>query len=165
MTHQAAASAGSSPLARGLLDPGDRRGIQPGIIPARAGFTWTSMPWRLCSTDHPRSRGVYMKPFSTSRAICGSSPLARGLLDKSLSTRQCLGIIPARAGFTPVRRWGCDDVEDHPRSRGVYEAAGDRTLTASGSSPLARGLPAFPLRPRGTPGIIPARAGFTAYPG
>ena len=50
---------------------------------------------------------------------------------------------------------------DHPRSRGVYTA---RLLEASwqwGSSPLARGLPISTTENTRTPGIIPARAGFT----
>ena len=51
---------------------------------------------------------------------------------------------------------------DHPRSRGVYPLSASSVSPDSGSSPLARGLrlllPGPPLRP----GIIPARAGFTA---
>ena len=50
---------GSSPLARGLPEPGASQREVAGIIPARAGFTSalvisSSPPW-----DHPRSRGVY----------------------------------------------------------------------------------------------------------
>ena len=57
---------GSSPLARGL--PGTAGRFQPGagIIPARAGFTRSLLHVISCSTDHPRSRGVY-----------GLSPLER----------------------------------------------------------------------------------------
>ena len=107
---------GSSPLARGL--PREfgyiRRG--GGIIPARAGFTsplpspWAP-PW-----DHPRSRSSGSARSSRS----GSSPLARGLLLIFLFVWLCLGIIPARAGFTCSRRWGRWSNRDHPRSRGVY---------------------------------------------
>ena len=50
---------------------------------------------------------------------------------------------------------------DHPRSRGVYDGSAILTACISGSSPLARGLPADqpgrPVHHR----IIPARAGFT----
>ena len=50
---------GSSPLARGLHQRDRRDGVEGGIIPARAGFTFyrsTRISERL---DHPRSRGVY----------------------------------------------------------------------------------------------------------
>ena len=51
------------------------------------------------------------------------------------------GIIPARAGFTPLRSARWDSSWDHPRSRGVY------VEHASGGPDIVR--------------IIPARAGFT----
>ena len=51
---------------------------------------------------------------------------------------------------------------DHPRSRGVYMRIRFSTAPSGGSSPLARGLlPAAPAKAK-KPGIIPARAGFTA---
>ena len=51
---------GSSPLARGLRghEPGRRRPRR--IIPARAGFTPRRRSRGCASTDHPRSRGVYV---------------------------------------------------------------------------------------------------------
>ena len=74
-----ARSAGSSPLARGLLEP---RPVNLGgarIIPARAGFTAKKRAERLERTDHPRSRGVYAGTLLVGRGWLGSSPLARGL--------------------------------------------------------------------------------------
>ena len=91
----------------------------------------------------------------------GSSPLARGLRRRATGLGDYLGIIPARAGFTPgpgprgVGGW------DHPRSRGVYTVLPLPGSRWCGSSPLARGLRTG-RRPGGVgPGIIPARAGFT----
>ena len=52
-------SAGSSPLARGLLGDLTSSIGEVGIIPARAGFTVRSRLLATCSGDHPRSRGVY----------------------------------------------------------------------------------------------------------
>ena len=90
---------GSSPLARGL-----RSRSRWGIIPARAGFTSGAL-WGLPSCgDHPRSRGVYQAVAVRSASPTGSSPLARGLLQK-MTMRYLTG-------------------GDHPRSRGVYEAFG-----------------------------------------
>ena len=53
--------------------------VLPGIIPARAGFTVTYLMVDLYHTDHPRSRGVYIRPAMIIRLAVGSSPLARGL--------------------------------------------------------------------------------------
>ena len=54
---------------------------------------------------------------------------------------------------------------DHPRSRGVYRDISWKNPLAAGSSPLARGL--RPSCPEGfrQSRIIPARAGFTSFPG
>ena len=158
-----AAGPGSSPLARGLptltvLEP---NGI--GIIPARAGFTRPACGSAFETEDHPRSRGVYGSPSGDCRLHQGSSPLARGLLVGELVRVLPVRIIPARAGFTPEqappRSWS----PDHPRSRGVYAFVADTVLVVCGSSPLARGLPAYSISMRNSSGIIPARAGFTMY--
>ena len=50
----------------------------------------------------------------------GSSPLARGLLDGLDADAALVGIIPARAGFTPAAPPTRTGGPDHPRSRGVY---------------------------------------------
>ena len=153
---------GSSPLARGLrlLVVGQHDEFR--IIPARAGFT---CGWRSCTagtSNHPRSRGVYVEAGAHLRITAGSSPLARGLPGPGGAGQFPVRIIPARAGFTLRSANFALETQDHPRSRGVYPD--DLVIFASpeGSSPLARGL----LRPRRVPvlgrGIIPARAGFTS---
>ena len=70
----------------------------------------------------------------------GSSPLARGLQGELLLRVEQVGIIPARAGFTPPAPPSQHSRRDHPRSRGVYANEEDRVKAAGGSSPLARGL-------------------------
>mgnify|MGYP001669839845 FL=1 len=100
--------------------------------------------------------------MATSVRSGGSSPLARGLPAARLRRLFCVGIIPARAGFTP----GAGSVGagwwDHPRSRGVYMNPFPRRTISAGSSPLARGLRTVRDVIRGGSGIIPARAGFTS---
>ena len=91
---------GSSPLARGLLDPCDWSIIMSGIIPARAGFTCTGSSPSQTDWDHPRSRGVYGGVVLKETTFSGSSPLARGLRRVRLGLVLQQGIIPARAGFT-----------------------------------------------------------------
>ena len=154
-------SPGSSPLARGLHNLRDARLLRLRIIPARAGFTPTGSLMSMLITDHPRSRGVYVRSMILLGSRLGSSPLARGLLPNSNGDRVVVGIIPARAGFTPDQKDLEAYITDHPRSRGVYDDAVASHHFHPGSSPLARGL-----RPRGGhegdwERIIPARAGFT----
>ena len=101
---RSASPTGSSPLARGLPIPLTAECGRGGIIPARAGFTPSSVGWSQRSGDHPRSRGVYRVVVLYLTPPRGSSPLARGLLQK-MTMRYLTG-------------------GDHPRSRGVYEAFG-----------------------------------------
>ena len=152
---------GSSPLARGLPPPPTATAAARGIIPARAGFTGDAgTPWRG-ATDHPRSRGVYLRPRHPLGGGAGSSPLARGLHVPADAQTSAPRIIPARAGFTPPREPGPCTGTDHPRSRGVYMYPNFSGAPDRGSSPLARGLREA-LHPAGrSRGIIPARAGFT----
>ena len=152
---------GSSPLARGLRFGHEIVYVDPGIIPARAGFTNYDRFLYADTEDHPRSRGVYCGALSSKGLICGSSPLARGL-QCGIPTGPHHGrIIPARAGFTPSAGHRAARGEDHPRSRGVYVLARVHKLAGTGSSPLARGLPHVQLKGQHGRGIIPARAGFT----
>ena len=141
----ASRSVGSSPLARGLLSAPVRPAGPPG--------------------DHPRSRGVYWRPGARPGRAPGSSPLARGLPGTDRGGAGVTGIIPARAGFTQSSCAPGSHRADHPRSRGVYPTSPPSGSPASGSSPLARGLPhSRPVR-QCVLRIIPARAGFTRRPG
>ena len=155
-------SAGLSPLARGLLHRSGLAPTKPGIIPARAGFTSAPL-WGLPSCgDHPRSRGVYSNAALRRPPSCGSSPLARGLQDGRNHALLQSGIIPARAGFTAMKRALAAEFADHPRSRGVYLMGRRIQAAPFGSSPLARGLHVAAREFNIGAGIIPARAGFTA---
>ena len=155
------ATQGSSPLARGL-----HRGLPGGvgalrIIPARAGFTCSPPPAGPAATDHPRSRGVYLRRHTRRPAGRGSSPLARGLQGHVPVGGGGVGIIPARAGFTIPGRLSGAGPWDHPRSRGVYAGDSPRHPPEEGSSPLARGLHMYRGARDAANRIIPARAGFT----
>ena len=132
---------GSSPLARGLLNPVGLTTNYFRIIPARAGFTPCGQHRTSPLMDHPRSRGVYRALASMGDECPGSSPLARGLLSASAAPRPDTRIIPARAGFTAGGSLGLDECRDHPRSRGVYHGGRGPGYGLGGSSPLARGLP------------------------
>ena len=152
---------GSSPLARGLHHMMELLAVTTRIIPARAGFTrqpccrWPGRP------DHPRSRGVYVHVNRGYPWSDGSSPLARGLLLHQSREQGPDGIIPARAGFTPLSGKMTASFTDHPRSRGVYISLPHGDHIHVGSSPLARGLQRRGCLRQAQARIIPARAGFT----
>ena len=110
-------------------------------IPARAGFTVRAPGGGEDEWDHPCSRGVYRLSRGLWCHGPGSSPLARGLLQKGEEAQE-----------QPV---------DHPRSRGVYTRVSSPVVSPMGSSPLARGLPSLADQPEEVVRIIPARAGFT----
>ena len=74
------------------------------IIPARAGFTPPSIHMDTFPWDHPRSRGVYSLMILSCSAPNGSSPLARGLHHADFGDVNILRIIPARAGFTFLKK-------------------------------------------------------------
>ena len=152
---------GSSPLARGFRLTRKKHTEAFRIIPARAGFTKDARGLSPSHRDHPRSRGVYLFTEPIIEEIPGSSPLARGLPGCPPRASLCVGIIPARAGFTRACAPGLALRPDHPRSRGVYIAALVAGLAWFGSSPLARGLHGGDCASASVLGIIPARAGFT----
>ena len=154
-------TSGSSPLARGLLTGPRNRPDWPGIIPARAGFTWILRMVGSVTGDHPRSRGVYGQSGVARESGAGSSPLARGLLRRRTWPWRSSGIIPARAGFTQQYPRATPTQSDHPRSRGVYNIMLRTWKSVEGSSPLARGLLLMLSSIPPIMRIIPARAGFT----
>ena len=152
---------GSSPLARGLHPRARRDRSRIRIIPARAGFTVLSTGQVTIDSDHPRSRGVYPSLLSQYCFALGSSPLARGLRNRTMFIEYEQRIIPARAGFTSCGATAWAARSDHPRSRGVYAWTACGAGRGGGSSPLARGLLQLDADRAPPQRIIPARAGFT----
>ena len=74
----------------------------------------------LANPAHPRSRGEHYLVDKRIVARFGSSPLARGTLTSILFAKANLGLIPARAGNTAVRRALSFACSAHPRSRGEH---------------------------------------------
>ena len=156
---------GSSPLARGLRGwPASSARVRR-IIPARAGFTISTLPTLPGTRDHPRSRGVYALKEAGYDPAEGSSPLARGLRQARHLGGVHARIIPARAGFTATTTPPGATPTDHPRSRGVYVTRTSTKSTRRGSSPLARGLLSWPRRWRRWPRDHPRSRGvYTGRP-
>ena len=94
----------------------------------------------------------------------GSSPLTRGKRCRQLATPRFRRLIPAHAGKTKSVLMTSIARAAHPRSRGENAQVGVCHFSDSGSSPLTRGKPAGPRRPRAGLGLIPAHAGKTLAP-
>ena len=122
-TNGAKAGPGSSPLARGTLFCLWVFTDAPGLIPARAGNTYSTPAVLIRRRAHPRSRGEHL---ADKDGVCyyeGSSPLARGTLEADAQEKKEAGLIPARAGNTPIRANRGLYGGAHPRSRGEHSHA------------------------------------------
>ena len=73
------------------------------------------------------------------------------------------GLIPARAGNTWASQPRHNRPRAHPRSRGEHFLDDGGGAVVEGSSPLARGTQLKGKNQDGTDGLIPARAGNTAF--
>ena len=69
---------GSSPRGRGKLMNFGQRGLQRGLIPARAGKTPRSPPWGRRTPAHPRAGGENSASAALLMVEKGSSPRGRG---------------------------------------------------------------------------------------
>ena len=155
---------GSSPLARGTFRAALNANRALGLIPARAGNTWTLSLFSSSSGAHPRSRGEHSVASGKTVLNPGSSPLARGTRAVASCVCGTEGLIPARAGNTGrVERVACC-ARAHPRSRGEHTPQTWAATLPPGSSPLARGTRVPALLRAGCSGLIPARAGNTTPP-
>ena len=152
---------GSSPLARGgplaALAARSRRGL----IPARAGRTGPRDREPGAVGAHPRSRGADPSATFWTPLRRGSSPLARGGPDPGIRRRYAHGLIPVRAGRTPLSSSTANGSWAHPRSRGADPWTRLLVMASRGSSPLARGGLWVASMVRMGAGLIPARAGRT----
>ena len=91
---------GSSPHARGVLDPARILPPLSGIISACAGSTPKRIPAPDRSRDHPRMRGEHLISLIALVRDWGSSPHARRALKPRHHIIEGWGIIPACAGST-----------------------------------------------------------------
>ena len=154
-------SRGSSPLARGAPSHFGFLRLLAGLIPARAGSTWTMQNTANFQRAHPRSRGEHVFSCPSVATREGSSPLARGALSASNNGALSLGLIPARAGSTRTWKPCWWKPRAHPRSRGEHAYDVIDAQLAGGSSPLARGTLDQARRHVIHARLIPARAGNT----
>ena len=109
---------GSSPLARGtqiccLITSTDTR-----FIPACAGNSRSNFSFGSSMSVHPRLRGELLLTTTYTIDKHGSSPLARGTLEKITSDAIYARFIPACAGNSKTKARELIEVAVHPRLRG-----------------------------------------------
>ena len=93
---------GSSPHARGKASAMSRVGWMNRIIPACAGKSADLYDLRFESQDHPRMRGEKCISATSLQNLSGSSPHARGKVNRFRSRITCNRIIPACAGKSQI---------------------------------------------------------------
>ncbi len=135
-----------------------------GLIPAYAGRTTELDGETIIAGAHPLLRGADFAFLFAPNCALGSSPLTRGGLAANTPSQPALGLIPAYAGRTDLRRPGLDRGRAHPRLRGADWRSNLAALNLRGSSPLTRGGLPRAWTPDGQPGLIPAYAGRTINP-
>ena len=113
------------------------RGSSPHVRGARGVLFESVAPAR----DHPRMCGEHDCVPLDFPLDSGSSPHVRGAPDLLFQVIQCLGIIPACAGSTPLIVNSGSEVRDHPRMCGEHWAVMRAILRLAGSSPHVRGAP------------------------
>ena len=152
---------GSSPLMRGIRRDFVLYAGSFGIIPAHAGNTAKNDPPERDQEDHPRSCGEYVAEMFGYSSEEGSSPLMRGIHEKTTKKVNKKRIIPAHAGNTIQELSTFFRLRDHPRSCGEYSLAVSLSSRSLGSSPLMRGIRDMAHIFTSKARIIPAHAGNT----
>ena len=110
---------------------------------------------------HPRWRGEHGRSKPCGVINNGSSPLARGTLQRYAPSLQIRRFIPAGAGNTSISHTDLRRLPVHPRWRGEHRLAARRQSASTGSSPLARGTLADAVLREACLRFIPAGAGNT----
>ena len=132
---------GSSPHVRGARSAAWSLRRGHGLIPARAGSTFGSVPRDDFNWAHPRTCGEHDRAYQVGDTIQGSSPHVRGALHEDLLDLLERRLIPARAGSTCFNCLSKVHVVAHPRTCGEHNNIHSDRFCPYGSSPHVRGAP------------------------
>ena len=155
----ASSFSGSSPHARGTLSPVPSYDVERRFIPACAGNAFGSSDSCGNQEVHPRMRGERENRFSIAPNIFGSSPHARGTLNRHMAGEFRKRFIPACAGNAATAANASARTSVHPRMRGERASFSRWILTKIGSSPHARGTLPYKEKEEAKARFIPACAG------
>ena len=153
---------GSSPRVRGKLVPSFQGMKQKGLIPARAGKTDTRAAVGSSTGAHPRACGENLTTGEEDLILAGSSPRVRGKQIFESFELVLVGLIPARAGKTPLPATCSNTLRAHPRACGENSEPWCEYANRPGSSPRVRGKRPGENIAHSNRGLIPARAGKTS---
>ena len=131
--------AGSSPPVRGALPARMGQPRYLGLIPACAGSTIAGVAGAPASRAHPRPCGEHVVADVVKALAEGSSPPVRGAPRGRQGQRTWRGLIPARAGSTPVVPGTSSPGRAHPRPCGEHDRIRSAAARCVGSSPPVRG--------------------------
>ena len=109
------------------------------LIPARAGKTCPCRWHFLRVAAHPRACGENSRAASIGATLSGSSPRVRGKRPRAPCPERQGGLIPARAGKTPITDLERRGPRAHPRACGENDITPDNDKGHGGSSPRVRG--------------------------
>ena len=129
------------------------------ITPACAGKSGRPVDLSGALRDHPRACGEEAKIFRAECGPTGSPPRVRGRVADQLTSRELLGITPARAGKSLTACGAPSRPGDHPRVCGEEDGDGVGLTLDGGSPPRMRGRAQRMARPGTDRGITPAYAG------
>ena len=152
---------GSSPRVRGKRPDGATTSRPPRLIPACAGKTSPCARLSSIVTAHPRVCGENLDLADPESFPLGSSPRVRGKPSAAAQASMVPGLIPARAGKTPLRHHRPHQRWAHPRACGENWSTRASCARIAGSSPRVRGKLHQVAPPLARVRLIPARAGKT----
>ena len=130
---------GSPPRVRGEVCPVATGELCPGITPACAGRSVTSLTSDFSFVDHPRVCGEKHGGNSATQRAPGSPPRVRGEACKKSLPQQPTGITPACAGRRLAHAGPIKLYSDHPRVCGEKAFQVFKTHCSVGSPPRVRG--------------------------
>ena len=152
---------GSSPRVRGKQPDQCRVRLEIGLIPARAGKTWSPTRTVGACGAHPRACGENLDADLEAVSPQGSSPRVRGKPHGVHNAGKSDRLIPARAGKTIPPPYTPPAPKAHPRACGENWQKYCAASHIPGSSPRVRGKRIWELPRRPADRLIPARAGKT----
>ena len=152
---------GSSPRGRGKPQSILTGRLWPGLIPAWAGKTSSSLHGRSRARAHPRVGGENERRRRDSIPHPGSSPRGRGKHLLCVFVKRGGGLIPAWAGKTYLYDARLGHTKAHPRVGGENVIQFTKIIHTEGSSPRGRGKPVARALGDLCPRLIPAWAGKT----
>ncbi len=149
-----------SPRVRGCSRGPDHVGVQPGVVPARAGLFPRAKASPTPSRSGPRACGAVPWGGCWMTTTTGWSPRVRGCSPRRAPGLEAPAVVPARAGLFPHRRTVQALRTRGPRACGAVPRVMKATRADSPWSPRVRGCSLSRYNLTASDVVVPARAGL-----